>query len=173
MNIFQSKERLEQNFQLLGAAWEKVFNSFMADFSLSLDNRLQAALGSVKNEAETAMNGIIARSSQLKRKIGRLSMSPEPDRQERGRSKTDSYYGAKENEYSSSSGNTHPSTKRRKLSGRSRSSSPDPRQKDETHIRTSVVKISLDDILNQMKMKIDQQSSSLQSLSKENESTLR
>ncbi|KAE9400793.1 hypothetical protein BT96DRAFT_975141 [Gymnopus androsaceus JB14] len=153
----QSKERLDENFRLLGAAWEKVFNSLLADFSLSLENRLQTALSSVKNEAENAMG-------QLKRR--RVSMSPEQE----ARSKADSHHEAKENEHSSS-GYAHSSardSKRRKVAGQSRSASPDPRQKDETH-RPSVVKISLDDILNQMKMKIDQQSSCLQSLSKENE----
>lgn len=163
----QSKERLNQNFLLLGAAWEKIFNGLMADFSLCLDNKLQAALSSVKNEAEIAMNGIIAGSNQLKRR--RVSISPEPDRQEERRLKADTnYYASHYDEYGSS-GHAHSSMKRSKLTGRSRSSSPDPRQKDVTHNKTSVVKISLDDILNQMKMKIDQQSSSLQSLSKENE----
>lgn len=101
----QSKERLEQNFRLLGAAWEKIFNGLMAEFSLCLDNRLQAALSSVKNEAEIAMNGIIAGSNQLKRR--RVSMSPEPDRQEGRRSKAETSHNASHYDEYGSSGHAH------------------------------------------------------------------
>ncbi|KAJ4469454.1 hypothetical protein C8J55DRAFT_523995 [Lentinula edodes] len=164
----QSKERLDENFRLLGAAWEKVFNSLMVDFSMGLENRLQTALASVKNEAEIVMNGIRVESNSLKRRSDRASMSPEPDRQRR-RSRDH----RTNEEHSRPYGRGRSSTrdrKRRKLAPSSRSCSPDSGldPKGETHSsRNSIV--SLDDILNQMKMKIDQQTNSLQQLSKENE----
>ncbi|KIK59902.1 hypothetical protein GYMLUDRAFT_666719 [Collybiopsis luxurians FD-317 M1] len=150
----KSKERLDENFRLLGAAWENVFNSLLAEFSQCLENRLQAALASVKNEAGIAVN-------QLKRR--RRSISPER------RSKDD---GAKGNGGSGSSVHSTRENKRRKVAGSSRSSSPTSeyrQSRGDPNLRNAVVKITLDDILSQMKMKIDQQSTSLKLLSKENE----
>ncbi|KAJ3936863.1 MAG: hypothetical protein NXY57DRAFT_83323 [Lentinula lateritia] len=166
----QSKERLDENFRLLGAAWEKVFNSLMVEFSTGLENRLQAALALVKNEAEIVMNGIRVESNSLKRRSDRASMSPEPDRHRR-RSRDH----RTNEEHIGSYGRGRSSTrdrKRRKLAPSSRSCSPDSGLDSKGEVRSSrnsIVKVSLDDILNQMKMKIDQQTNSLQQLSKENE----
>ncbi|KAJ3998179.1 hypothetical protein F5050DRAFT_1275176 [Lentinula boryana] len=165
----QSKERLDENFRLLGSAWEKVFNSFMVEFSMGLENRLQAALASVKNEAEIALNSIKAGTNSLKRRSDRISMSPDPEQQGGRRSRDH----RSNEEHNSSYGRGRSSTrdyKRRKLAPSSRSYSRDSRRdRGEAESRTSIAQISLDDILNQMKMKIDQQTVSLQHLSKENE----
>ncbi|KAJ3977768.1 hypothetical protein EV361DRAFT_532163 [Lentinula raphanica] len=165
----QSKERLDENFRLLGAAWEKVFNSFMVEFSTGLENKLQAALASVKNEARLALNSNHSESQSLKRRSDRISTSPEPERQGDRRS-----INRRQNrDQNSSPARGRSSTrdyKRRRLASSSRSYSRESRQnKGETAARPSMAQVSLDDILNQMKMKIDQQTDSLQKLSKENE----
>ncbi|KAF9069656.1 hypothetical protein BDP27DRAFT_1325147 [Rhodocollybia butyracea] len=159
----QSKERLDESYSLLGAAWEKVFDGLIAEFSSNLENRLQVALSCLQNEAETAMDGIRVRSSQLK---PRMSMSPERVSDgKRPRGDVDYTPGtAKQEQHGYGSGDRDP--KRRKVAD---SRSPDPQQGGSgVGITNSVVKISLDDILNQMKIKIDQQSASLQTLTQEN-----
>ncbi|KAF5391439.1 hypothetical protein D9757_001911 [Collybiopsis confluens] len=155
----KSKERLDVNFRQLGAAWENVFGTLMAEFSLNLENKLQAALTSVKNEADNVLH-------QLKRR--RESLSPERKWQDGGAGKENDRNGtfASSSSYASTRDN-----KRRKIASQSCSPAPSEirQTRDRPVRRSAVVKISLDDILSQMKTKIDQQSTSLSMLSKENE----
>ncbi|KAK7467101.1 hypothetical protein VKT23_004161 [Stygiomarasmius scandens] len=149
----QSKERLEEGFRTLGESWDKVFDIFVTDVTQTINNRLEVALESMRDEAKyLAEESTNEAKTTLKRKsndhhsdedVGKLKGHMYSD--ELGRSK-----------------HGHSSSSSRDAKRRKTSSSDDHRD----DIRDLS---SLDEILLQMKLKIDQQNNSLQMLAKENE----
>ncbi|KAF7363425.1 C3H1-type domain-containing protein [Mycena sanguinolenta] len=156
----QSKHRVEESFKALGGVWEQVFDVFVTEVAHVIDSGLQNAITVLKKETNAAIKEIAeCAAGPLKNNTGE-SMIPYDRKRARTRGPTE-----KENEESrpgrgASRDRDH---KRRRFA--SRSSSPDPHDRRGSKHNGDA---SIEDILTQMKMKIDQQAASLHSLQKEN-----
>ncbi|KAJ7709928.1 hypothetical protein B0H17DRAFT_1029833 [Mycena rosella] len=157
----QCKHRAAESFKALGGVWEQVFDVFVSEVAHVIDARLQDAITTLKAEGEHAVKEIAGGA------VGSLKQTTASDyvvSYDRKRART---RGPAEKENEESRSGRGPSRdrdhKRRRFA--SRSSSPD------SHDRRSSrhnVDSSIEDILTQMKHKIDQQAHSLQQLTKEN-----
>ncbi|KAJ7097948.1 hypothetical protein B0H15DRAFT_823519 [Mycena belliarum] len=152
----QSKHRAEESLKALGGAWEQVFDVFVTEIAHVIDARLQDAMTKLKTEGESTIIEIMANAPGPRTTNGSASY-------DRKRARTRGP-AEKENEESRSGrgASRDRDHKRRRLA--SRSSSPasherSGRPNDDT---------SIEEILTQMKHKIDQQARSLQQLTKEN-----
>ncbi|THU90713.1 hypothetical protein K435DRAFT_841352 [Dendrothele bispora CBS 962.96] len=144
----QSKERLEEGIRTLGDSWDKVFDMFVAEVTQTINTRLEMALQTMRVEAKGLTDELVSeRKATLKRKSLDYSSSDEGTNRPKSRVHKDHSLSPRD-------------AKRHKTSG---SFSSDER-KDGVHDLSS-----LDEILLQMKMKIDQQNNSLQMLARENE----
>ncbi|KAJ7273692.1 hypothetical protein B0H12DRAFT_1090642 [Mycena haematopus] len=135
----QSKHRVEENYKALGGVWEQVFDVFVTEVAHVIDSGLQNAITTLKKETKYAIKEVPERRARTR---GPGEKENEESRSRRGASRDRDH-------------------KRRRLA--SRSSSPDAHDQ-----RRHGVDASIEDILTQMKMKIDQQAASLHSLQKEN-----
>ncbi|KAJ7449787.1 hypothetical protein FB451DRAFT_1286545 [Mycena latifolia] len=154
----QCKHRAEESFRTLGGVWEQVFDVFVTEVAHVIDAKLQDAMTTLKREGEHAVKEIV--TSAAASRTASDSVFPYDRKRARTRGPTE-----KENEESrtgrpASQDRDH---KRRRFA--SRSSSPDSHdRRSGRHNADS----SIEDILTQMKHKIDQQARSLQQLTKEN-----
>ncbi|KAJ7774648.1 hypothetical protein DFH07DRAFT_106910 [Mycena maculata] len=156
----QCKHRAEESFRALGGVWEQVFDVFVTEVVHVIDAGLQSAITTLKKEGEHAAKDIVANlAGSLKH--GAAGDTVVPYDRKRGRTRGPA---EKENEDSRSGRATSRDRdhKRRRFS--SHSSSPDSRNRRPAKHGDS----GIEDILTQMKMKIDQQAHSLQILTKEN-----
>ncbi|KAF5365749.1 hypothetical protein D9758_003301 [Tetrapyrgos nigripes] len=140
----QSKERLEEGYHALGAAWDQVFDIFVTEVAQTIEEKLEAALRTIKNEANDLANDLVASDSKsgLKRKFGDPISDSDLGRSYRSDSSRDG--------------------KRRKITADGSYSPVDTRE----NINDLS---SLEEILQRMKSKIDQQNNSLQILARENQ----
>ncbi|KAJ7155987.1 hypothetical protein C8R43DRAFT_1234838, partial [Mycena crocata] len=157
----QSKVRVEDDFRALGSVWEQVFDVFVKEVVHVIDAGLQDAITTLKKEGEHAVKEIIANAAgSVKHSAAGDSAVPYDRKRARTRGPAE-----KENEESRSGRGASRDRDHKRRRFASRSSSPD------SHDRRSVRHgggDSIEDILQQMKMKIDQQAHSLQILTKEN-----
>ncbi|KAJ7774804.1 hypothetical protein B0H16DRAFT_1508474 [Mycena metata] len=154
----QCKHRVEESYKALGGVWEQVFDVFVTEVVHSIDGGLQDAITTLRKEGEHAVKEIADSAAGAPRH----STTGEPYDRKRARIRGPA---EKENEESRSGrgASRDRDHKRRRFASRS----PSPDSHDRRNARQSGDS-SIEDILTQMKMKIDQQAHSLQILSKEN-----
>lgn len=72
----RNKERLNSDFQDMGALWENIYNSFMQAVTGIIDNRLQNVMANLEKEPQAeAVNKSAASSSGTKRKEREFTIS--------------------------------------------------------------------------------------------------
>ncbi|KAJ7046760.1 hypothetical protein C8F04DRAFT_208914 [Mycena alexandri] len=154
----QCKHRVEESYKALGGVWEQVFDVFVTEVVHAIDGGLQDAITTLRKEGEHAVKEIADNAAGALRH----SMTGEPYDRKRARIRGPA---EKENEESRSGrgASRDRDHKRRRFASRS----PSPDSHDRRNARQGGDS-SIEDILTQMKMKIDQQAHSLQILSKEN-----
>lgn len=154
----QCKHRVEESYKALGGVWEQVFDVFVTEVVHSIDGGLQDAITTLRKEGEHAVKEIADSAAGAPKH----STTGEPYDRKRARIRGPA---EKENEESRSGrgASRDRDHKRRRFASRS----PSPDSHDRRNARQSGDS-SIEDILTQMKMKIDQQAHSLQILSKEN-----
>ncbi|KAG6832399.1 hypothetical protein H0H92_002667 [Tricholoma furcatifolium] len=163
----QSKQRTENNLKAITEIWNKVFTALMTDISRSVDFKLEEAVQKIGGAAEHAAAGLQFLTSTPKKKHG----SRELDTQESTTAKvprdhrSDFSFEPREMKEDDSDSSRQ---KRRCFSNISRSSSP---RGSLGHSRIKMEQ-SMQEILNQMKNKIDEQAQTLQKLTKENNEVL-
>ncbi|KAL0567429.1 hypothetical protein V5O48_014567 [Marasmius crinis-equi] len=153
LNHVRSRERVEANFSALEGEWQKLFQIFTAEITDVIERSVQDALSNLRKEVDGMVQSLRETSSgkrkQTEEDYGRLR----GERNEPPRSRRDERSRSRE-------------TKRRRTS--LRSCSPSPPRKRDGDVLPRVVKASFDDILNEIKGKLDLQGTTLQSLQKEN-----
>ncbi|KAJ6596870.1 hypothetical protein DFH09DRAFT_1132962 [Mycena vulgaris] len=155
----QCKHRAEESFRALGGVWEQVFDVFVTEVAQVIDARLQDAMTTLKAEGEYAAKEIIASAAgPLKHSAASDSVVSHDRKRARTRGPAE-----KENEESRSGRGASRDRDHKRRRFASRSSSPDDRRSGRHNVDSSI-----EDILTQMKHKIDQQARSLQMLTKEN-----
>lgn len=164
MKHAQCKQRLDLDLQTLKGISEQIFDVLVAEVVGTMDRGLQNALDKIKLEGER----LVQQSRQIsvvppkrKHKVEQTLSEHDDRRRER--------YAESEKQ-NTRSGHGHEDSrdlKRRRLSPVNRSSSPEQHQDPRLELHPGMPS-SLDDILNQMKLKIEQQTYSLESLTKEN-----
>ncbi|KAJ7343506.1 hypothetical protein DFH08DRAFT_229085 [Mycena albidolilacea] len=154
-----SKHRVEESYKALGGVWEQVFDVFVTEVAHVIDSGLQDAITTLKKESKYAIKEIADSAA------GSLKSSGEIVPFDRKRARTRGP-AEKENEESRSGRGTSRDRDHKRRRFASRSSSPDAH--DRRSSRHGGDSSSIEDILTQMKMKIDQQAHSLQALAKEN-----
>ncbi|KAJ6630780.1 hypothetical protein B0H10DRAFT_853349 [Mycena sp. CBHHK59/15] len=156
----QCKHRVEENFRTLGGVWEQVFDVFVTEVVHVIDAGLQDAMITLKKEGEHVAKEIVANAAgSLKPSI--IGDSVAPHDRKRGRARG---LAEKENEETRSGRGASRDREHKRRRFASHSSSPDSHD----YRRLQGADSSIEDILTQMKMKIDQQAQSLQLLTKEN-----
>lgn len=142
----QSKQRVDDAFNALEGVWEQVFDIFVTEVASVIDRSLEDALVTLKSQGEDLARGLRGESigAQLKRRSTGDPLGSEED----GRAETVKDRSSRDH-------------KRRRLS--EWSSPPSPQQKEPSNSARS-----LEDILYDMRSTIDQQTHSLQFLTKEN-----
>jgi hypothetical protein len=160
------KERVENNLKTLGYLWEDIFDVFVQGVVGTIDGRLQDALISLKREGDHAVSKVLASGSRsLKRKTG-VSDSLSPiGRGRLGQSDTlikathTSSAGYDDSEEVDDSQNH----KRRRLASMSL-------EKDEEEVMLKIedVDASVLAMLEDMKMKMDRQAKTVETLTQEN-----
>jgi hypothetical protein len=160
------KERVENNLKTLGYLWEDIFDVFVQGVVGTIDSRLQDALISLKRERENAVSKVLASGSHsLKRKAG-VSDSLSPD----GRGRLGQSDTLKEAAHTSSGGydegvGDSQSHKRRRLASISLESHQD---EEEVMLKIEDVDASVLAMLEDMKMKMDRQAKTVETLTQEN-----
>ena len=154
----QCKQRVDDNFKSMAEVWAEAFETFIVEVSNALDERLEATMRTIRQEAE-GMHVGPGSSRSLKRQ-----------RSENFRSTASAEDGSvnnevKKNEVTRNSGTMRERKRRRfDVVGLSSSESVLATQTKIGSQRESETQ----DILSQMKLKIDEQAQSLQKLAKEN-----
>jgi len=159
------KERVVNDLKTLGYLWEDIFDVFVQGVVGSIDSRLQDALISLKREGENAVSKVLASGSPLKRKAG-VSDSLSPD----GRGRLGQSDTLKEAAHTSSGGydegvGDSQSHKRRRLASISLESHQD---EEEVMLKIEDVDASVLAMLEDMKMKMDRQAKTVETLTQEN-----
>lgn len=157
----QCKHRVEESYKALGGVWEQVFDVFVTEVVHVIDAGLQNAITTLKKESEHTIKEIAENAAgSLKHSTAGESMVSYDRKRARTRGPTE-----KENEESRTGRGASRDRDHKRRRFASRSSSPDSHdRRNARHGGDS----SIEDILTQMKIKIDQQALSLQLLTKEN-----
>ncbi|KAJ6502570.1 hypothetical protein C8R45DRAFT_977025 [Mycena sanguinolenta] len=156
----QSKHRVEENFKALGGVWEQVFDVFVTEIAHVIDSGLQNAITVLKKETNTAIKEIAEYAAVSLKNYTGESAVPYDRKRARPRGPAE-----KENEEARSGRGASRDRDHKRRRFASRSSSPDAHDRRSSKHGGDA---SIEDILTQMKMKIDQQAASLHSLQKEN-----
>ncbi|KAJ7172498.1 hypothetical protein C8R46DRAFT_1086170 [Mycena filopes] len=155
----QCKHRVEESYKALGGVWEQVFDVFVTEVVQVIDAGLQDAMTTLRKEGEHAVKEIADNAAAALRH-GTTQGDPHDRKRARTRGPAE-----KENEESRSGRGASRDRDHKRRRFASRSPSPDSHdRRNSRHGGDS----SIEDILTQMKMKIDQQAHSLQILTKEN-----
>jgi hypothetical protein len=176
LNHAQCKQRVEDNLKTLGGLWEEVFDVFVTEIVDVIDVVLDDALAKMKEEGENSFRGIITDSAgALKRKVGKAvpSTSSTDDRRDSKRSRLGTRDFVEKGLEETRPVHGLGTSRDRKCRWLAPSSSQEPesRQKSEQlRVETLYTDMdsSIEEILESMKSKIDQQALSLQTLTKEN-----
>ncbi|KAJ7685179.1 hypothetical protein DFH06DRAFT_1157713 [Mycena polygramma] len=157
----QCKHRVEESFKALGGVWEQVFDVFVTEVAHVIDSGLQNAITTLRKESEHVVKEIAENAAgSPKHNATADSLLPYDRKRSRIRGPAE-----KENEESRSGRGASRDRDHKRRRFASRSPSPEPHdRRSARHGGDS----SIEDILTQMKMKIDQQAHSLQILTKEN-----
>ncbi|KAK7014881.1 C3H1-type domain-containing protein [Favolaschia claudopus] len=155
----QSKHRVEQSYKALGGVWEQVFDIFVKEIVQVIDCGLQNAITTIQRESDRAVKDV-AEAAAGSVQVSTAGQGPLDRKRARTRGPTE-----KENEDSRSGRGASRDRDHKRRRFESRSSSPDTRDRRSSRHGGD---FGVEDILTQMKMKIDQQAHSLQILAKEN-----
>ncbi|ESK96951.1 hypothetical protein Moror_6529 [Moniliophthora roreri MCA 2997] len=155
INHVRSKERVEADFSALEEAWQRLFDAFVAEIAAVIDRGAEAALTRVREQVKSVIALSHDDSSSMKRKASKMTWSHDGERD----SKVEQENGTM-----------------RYWRGRSRSRDPKRRKMDnqgtpskrDDDVIPRTVRASFDDILSEIKGKLDQQSCTLHSLQEEN-----
>ncbi|KIM87051.1 hypothetical protein PILCRDRAFT_4280 [Piloderma croceum F 1598] len=162
------KERVDNGLKTLGYLWEDIFDVFVQSVVGTIDGRLQDALISLKREGENAVSKVLASGSRsLKRKVG-VSDSLSPYGQgRRGQSDTlkEATHTSSEDYDDSEEVGDSKSHKRRRLASMSLVSHQD---EEEVRLKIEDVDASVLAMLEDMKMKMDRQAKTVETLTQEN-----
>ncbi|RDB21061.1 hypothetical protein Hypma_011584 [Hypsizygus marmoreus] len=162
----QGKQRADENLQNMSRVWEEVFDAFVTEVSCVLDTKLQDTVKKIRAEGEQVYRSIasnLARTSKRQRS-SLLPSSPETgDHRDRSHDQAGDPFDERK----------EPSERRLVREQKRRrfeepSLSPTPEFKHRVPQSTIELQSGIQDILNQMKSKIDEQAQSLQKLTKEN-----
>lgn len=157
----QYKQRIDDDCRALGNVWEQVIESFMTEIIHIVEAKIEDALLPLRNGAVQAARHIIGVSNgDLKRTLGENALASLAEEFETA---------DKENKDRRSEHERDPSRdhKRRRV-GASNPSTPAQQGVRSRTESSGDQNSNIGDILSQMKLKIDQQAQSLQTLAKEN-----
>ena len=159
----QCKQRVDDNFKSMAKVWAEAFETFLAEISNTLDERLEVTMRTIRQETENALDAT-GSSRNLKRQRSENFRST-PSAEEGSENN-----GVKENEASffTRDNDTMRERKRRRFDAVGLSSSESVLVTQTKHGPQRGVQSEIQDILSQMKMKIDEQAQSIQKLAKEN-----
>jgi hypothetical protein len=162
----QCKQRVDDNFKSMAKVWAEAYETFVVEISYAIDVKLEATLRTIRQEAENVHGALGATGS---------SRSLKRQRSEHFRSTSSAEDGSeniagKENEanfFTRNDGTTREQKRQRfDVIGHSL---PENDRVTQTEIGSQRgVRSEIQDILSQMKLKIDEQAQSLQKLAKEN-----
>jgi hypothetical protein len=166
----QCKQRAEDNFKSMGKVWAEAFDTFIIEISHAMDAKLEAAIRTVRQEADNLHDILRATCSSrgLKRRRSenfRSTSSADDGTANNTGMETEASFLARND------GATREQKRRRYLdvAGLASPESGQKSQVKRTDIKSqSGVQLEIQDILSQMKSKIDEQAQSLQRLGKEN-----
>lgn len=164
----ERKQKVDENFKSIAGLWEQAFEIFVKEISHVLNNQLDHAVNEIRQTGDSACSSLVAgAAATLERQRAEISGSSSSDGYRRERSGSRRGRSGKERERRSSrkEHSAQPEQKRRRYAARS--PSPTETRPAESQPLTEA-ELSLQEILSQMKSKIDQQAQSLQQLTKEN-----
>ncbi|KAJ8078755.1 hypothetical protein PM082_013038 [Marasmius tenuissimus] len=149
----RSKERVECNFSALEGEWQNFFGAFTSEINGVIERSVQGAVANIRGEVDSMVLSIREASSAKRKQTDDDYGGLRSERHESSRSRRDERSRSRER-------------KRRRIS--QRSCSPSPVRRRDGEILPKAVKASFDDILNEIKGKLDLQGTTLHSLQKEN-----
>ncbi|KAK1232231.1 hypothetical protein PQX77_004605 [Marasmius sp. AFHP31] len=149
----RSKERVESNFSALEGEWQNFFGAFTSEINGVIERSVQGAIANIRGEVDSMTLSIREVSSAKRKQTDDDYGGLRSERHESSRSRRDERSRSRER-------------KRRRIS--QRSCSPSPVRRRDGEILPKAVKASFDDILNEIKGKLDMQGTTLHSLQKEN-----
>jgi hypothetical protein len=166
----QCKQRAEDSFQSMGKVWAEAFDTFVTEISHAMDARLEASIRTIRQEADHLLDGLRATCSSRSLKRRRSENFCSTSSAEDG---TTNNKGVEtEASFMARNDGTTRGQKRRRYLDVTGFASPEQGQKSQvqqTDIKSqNGVQLDIQDILSQMKSKIDEQAQSLQRLAKEN-----
>jgi hypothetical protein len=164
----ERKQRVDDHFKSITELWEQAFEIFMTEISHVMNAQLETTLTQIRQVGDSVCSPIETDSAgTLKRQRPQDSRSPDSVEDHGGRNGSQEDFLEKEKERSSRNDRgTQPEHKRRRYDASSPSLT-ETRQKVPQY-STEEFQPSTQEILSQMKLKIDEQAQSLQKLTKEN-----
>ncbi|KAF8077968.1 hypothetical protein FPV67DRAFT_1662744 [Lyophyllum atratum] len=160
----QGKQRAEDNLKAISGVWSEVFDIFVTEISHAVDAKLNEALKRICEEAE-----LTHRSVQLYTSTPTLKRQRTETEHAASRSMDDSRDRTSDLHEKDADTDARRGSKREQKRRRFFSVSPTPESARQNAAQSTVKsESSIQDILSQMKTKIDEQAQSLQKLTKEN-----
>lgn len=164
----ERKQRVDDNFKSIAGLWEQAFEIFVKEISHVLNDQLEKVVNEIRQAGDSACSSLVAnvaRTSERHRPEISRSSSSVDDCRERSGSRRGPPGKAKEPRLTRKERSAQPEYKRRRYAA----PGPSPA---ETRLMdpqpVTEVQQSMQEILSQMKLKIDEQAQSLQKLTKEN-----
>lgn len=161
----QGKQRAEDNLKAISGVWIEAFDTFVTEISHVVDAKVEDALKTIRGEVELIHKPAQLHTStpMLKRQYGEVLSSEHMATYSADDSRDPDLYD-KDND-ADAKWYSKRGQKRRRIS----STSPTPESTKQSAVQSTVKSESnIQEILNQMKTKIDEQAQSLQKLTKEN-----
>ncbi|KAK7054918.1 hypothetical protein VNI00_003381 [Paramarasmius palmivorus] len=165
INHVRSKERVESDFEALEGAWQNMFDAFIAEVTTVIDRGVESALIRIREQVRTMATSYDTESAQsLKRKAIKITSEDDEERRSKdGRQRSFALESESGTMRYRRGRSRSRDVKRRKMD----TAPASPARRDEDVIPRAV-RASFDDILHEIKGRLDQQSSTLHSLQEEN-----
>lgn len=164
----ERKQRIDNHFKSIAELWEQAFENFMTEISHAMSAQLETTLTQIHKAGDPTCNPITANSAASKRQMpqGLHSQDSVEDRREWNGNLKGYSGNEKESSFSGSEHRTPLEHKRQRCDAPSPSSSETTQKAPQHNLKE--FQPYMQEILSQMKLKIDEQAQSLQKLMKEN-----
>ncbi|GLB34976.1 hypothetical protein LshimejAT787_0205410 [Lyophyllum shimeji] len=160
----QGKQRAEDNLKAISAVWVELFETFVAEISHVMDAKLDDALRKIREEAERTHRSAPLHISTPMLKRQRSDVFSEHTTNRTSNDSRDPFLYEKDTDM-----DPKPYSKREQKRRRLSSISPARESTTQSGAQTSMtLELNIQEILSQMKIKMDEQAQSLQKLTKEN-----